>query len=115
MVIAITIDAEPLPQSRPRFGNGKAYELPVLRNYKSTIALIAQRQLAGLKPLTGALRCGLKFYRNFNETSRRFGDFDNLAKAVVDALNGIAFADDSQIVNCTIEKIRSTNPRVVIW
>ena len=114
-MIAITINTEPLPQSRPRFGNGKVYETTALRKYKSAVALVAQRQMAGLKPLTGALQCGLKFYRNFNETSRRFGDFDNLAKAVIDALNGIAFVDDSQITKCVIEKIRSERPRVEIW
>jgi Holliday junction resolvase RusA-like endonuclease len=31
-------------------------------------------------------------------------DADNLAKAVFDALNGILWADDSQIVNSTVSK-----------
>ena len=35
--------------------------------------------------------------------------------AVVDALNGIAFVDDSQITKCVIEKIRSERQRVEIW
>lgn len=32
-------------------------------------------------------------------------DVDNLAKSVFDALNGILWADDSQIVRCTIAKV----------
>ena len=31
-------------------------------------------------------------------------DIDNVAKAILDALNGVAFADDRQIVQVTCEK-----------
>lgn len=39
-------------------------------------------------------------------------DADNLAKLVGDALNGIAYYDDSQIVQCYVEKFYSDKPRV---
>lgn len=32
-------------------------------------------------------------------------DLDNLAKFVKDALNGVAYKDDSQIINLTVSKI----------
>ena len=39
-------------------------------------------------------------------------DCDNVAKCVCDALNGMAYADDSQIVELTVEKYYSTIPHV---
>ena len=39
-------------------------------------------------------------------------DIDNVAKAVFDAMNGIVFQDDKQIVNQMVTKRYSDNPRV---
>lgn len=41
-------------------------------------------------------------------------DLDNIAKIVLDALNGIAYKDDSQVVKLTVEKHYSDNPRVEV-
>ena len=41
-------------------------------------------------------------------------DFDNVVKAVCDALNGIAYDDDKQIVEARVMKFYSDNPRVEI-
>ena len=35
-------------------------------------------------------------------------DVDNIAKAVLDALNGVAFADDSYVVELLVEKTPRT-------
>ena len=41
-------------------------------------------------------------------------DADNLAKAILDALNGIAYKDDAQVVVLGVEKIYSDVPRVEV-
>lgn len=41
-------------------------------------------------------------------------DFDNVAKIIIDALNGLAWKDDSQIVSATVRKHFSENPRVEV-
>jgi Holliday junction resolvase RusA-like endonuclease len=41
-------------------------------------------------------------------------DWDNVGKIISDALNGLAYDDDSQIVSATVEKFYSDNPRVEI-
>jgi Holliday junction resolvase RusA-like endonuclease len=41
-------------------------------------------------------------------------DADNIAKIVCDALNGIAFLDDKQIVDARITKWYSDTPRIEI-
>lgn len=41
-------------------------------------------------------------------------DCDNIAKIILDALNGIAYHDDSQVVELTVEKRYSENARVYV-
>jgi Holliday junction resolvase RusA-like endonuclease len=41
-------------------------------------------------------------------------DMDNIIKVVADALNGIAYYDDSQIVDCRVAKVWSDEPRVEV-
>lgn len=41
-------------------------------------------------------------------------DADNIAKVVLDALNGIAYHDDSQIVTLRIMKIYNEEPKLVV-
>lgn len=41
-------------------------------------------------------------------------DCDNISKVICDALNGIAFRDDSMIVELTVKKLYSELPRVEV-
>ena len=41
-------------------------------------------------------------------------DMDNILKAVADALNGIAYRDDSQIVRAIVDKYYDTAPRLIV-
>lgn len=41
-------------------------------------------------------------------------DWDNIGKIVCDALNGIAYHDDAQIVDALVRKFYADTPRVVI-
>ena len=41
-------------------------------------------------------------------------DADNIMKIIADSLNGIAYRDDTQIVNATIEKVYAEIPRVEV-
>lgn len=41
-------------------------------------------------------------------------DIENVSKAILDALNGIAYLDDSQVVSLSIKKFYDDNPRVEV-
>jgi Holliday junction resolvase RusA-like endonuclease len=41
-------------------------------------------------------------------------DLDNLIKTVLDALNGIAYTDDKQIVRLGATKAYGTDPKILI-
>ena len=41
-------------------------------------------------------------------------DLDNIAKAILDGMNGVAWDDDKQVVSLRVEKTYSAVPRVVV-
>ena len=41
-------------------------------------------------------------------------DWDNVGKVVSDALNKLAYRDDTQIVDCTVQKFYSDRPRIIV-
>ena len=41
-------------------------------------------------------------------------DADNVVKLVADALNQVAYRDDTQIVDCQVRKFYSDNPRLEV-
>lgn len=41
-------------------------------------------------------------------------DWDNVGKVVSDALNKLAYRDDTQIVECTVRKFYSERPRITV-
>lgn len=114
-MISIIVPVDPIPQPRPRFGNGRAYQPKRIIDYKKIVQLAARSAMRDKIIFDKCVDIELKFYRKFSPTSRNYGDFDNLAKSICDALNGIVYKDDSQIVRCVIEKRQDKeNPRVEI-
>ena len=116
MNLTFTFNGESVPQSRPRFGRGgRVYEPARMTAFKSAIRAAASAAMAGSSPLSEPIACTLKFYRKFKPISRRFGDLDNLSKAILDAVNGLAFTDDAQITRLVAEKFTDKkNPRVEV-
>lgn len=42
-------------------------------------------------------------------------DTDNIAKSILDSLNGIAYKDDKQVTRLTVEKRYDEQPSVSVW
>jgi crossover junction endodeoxyribonuclease RusA len=90
--IAVVIPGRPVPLQRSRTRSGRHYLPARSRAYRELVRatwLEAGRPTLGDTPLTVSLR----FYG-----ARANADLDNLVKAILDALNGLAFDDDSQVV-----------------
>src|SRR5699024_3314962 len=98
------------------------------RDYKEYVSLIA-RQHAPKKPYEGQLSVQLKIYRPIPKSTTKKNrklflagvkrpvvkpDNTNYAKGIEDALNGVIYKDDSQIVDLQIQKYYSDNPRVEV-
>lgn len=98
----------PYPPSANRYWRvwrGRAVTSDEARAYKLTIA-----HLFKATPLEGLLSVDLAVCR-----PRRSGDLDNRIKVTLDALRGIAFVDDSQIVAIHATRHEDkANPRVEV-
>ena len=102
----MTLDIEPKPCPRPRFGKC-AYMPAEYVAYKEMIGALVKSKCK--TPTTENLKLQITFRRKFKVQSRRFGDIDNLVKGVLDSLNGILFVDDSQVVSLMATKIQSAS------
>ena len=110
-----TLELEPLPQPRPRFSQrGRVYEPAKISAYKKQIRAAALKAMKDAPPINSAVACTIKLFRKFQNTSRRFGDCDNLAKAILDACNGVIWTDDALITSLTTEKFQSAIPRLEV-
>lgn len=96
----IIIEGDPHPMARPRVVNGHVYYLSRDVEWRELIRWTLQN----CKQYEGALKVKVKFYRKLPPTSRNYGDVDNLLKGLFDGMNGIVFADDSQIVKVEAAK-----------
>ena len=88
----------PVPFKRAA-GFGRRFNPPDYSNFKLQLGLIAKQAMQGRAPLTGRIKFYVEIYRNIEPESLNFGDVDNHLKAALDALNGICYLDDRQIVD----------------
>ncbi|MHC5215226.1 RusA family crossover junction endodeoxyribonuclease [Enterococcus sp. LJL128] len=130
--IEIIIPGDPVPQGRPRFTvRGKfvrVYDDPKSKEYKSLVSSAAiQKRPANL--LAGALRVEVKIFKrslkSFSNKKAELAerrelrpttkpDADNYAKGILDALKGIIWEDDGQVVLLICEKFYSKQPRAEV-
>jgi crossover junction endodeoxyribonuclease RusA len=90
--VAFTVPGKPVPLQRHRTRGGRQYLPARSRDYREVVQshwLAAGRPSLGDMPLTASMR----FYG-----AHASADLDNLLKGVLDALNGLAFDDDAQVV-----------------
>lgn len=124
-------DIEPIPQLRPRVSSRpciRVYDPPKVKQFKRILRSLAVDQYSR-PPLIGPLSVSLTFYRpvqssiSQSERERRLSnkskpvvkpDTDNYIKATLDALNGVLWHDDAQIVKITGEKRYSDHPKITV-
>ncbi len=109
MRATFTVPGPPIPKGRPRVTRGNTYTPPTSEAYERKVGMCAR--MAGLRKGPGEFVVSLSF---FMATSRRV-DVDNLVKSQLDALNGIAWEDDSQVREIHASRMLDReNPRAVV-
>lgn len=126
-----TFEIEPVPQLRPRVSSRpyvRVYDPPKVKNFKRILRSLAVHQYSR-PPLLGPLSVSLTFYRpvqksiSQTERERRLSneskpvvkpDVDNYVKATLDALTGVLWHDDSQIVKLVSEKRYGETGKIII-
>jgi Holliday junction resolvase RusA-like endonuclease len=130
--IEFTVDGEPVGKGRPRFTrNGHAYTPEKTADYEQLVKLSFRKKYPDFKPILKVVPLSVvicaefpipaSFCRNARLEAKRGTrkptkkpDADNIAKSICDALNGLAYHDDSQIVELYVFKSYSENPKVTV-
>jgi len=122
-IVTFTVDGDPVPKGRPRFARRgqfvQTYTDAKTIDYETQVAMKARHAIGSTKPLESALTVFL--YLRYTvpasyskkrkeaclgglEYPKRI-DIDNVYKSITDAMNGIVYLDDSQIVEAHIKKV----------
>ena len=128
-MIKFTIPGEPKAKARPRVTkSGHAYTPDKTIEFENWVKLCYQESCDEVFH-DGEIMASIVCYFRIPESKskkKQFDmesgiirptkkpDLDNLAKSVLDALNGLAYSDDSQIVGLEINKYYSLTPRTEV-
>lgn len=121
-MIKFTAPIKPVTWSRPQFDsrNKQVYNKDTLTAYEETIGFYAKAAMQVRPPLTGEVRLYAEFYRpkpkkrkGYKEQVSFIGDTDRYLSAIMDALQGICYIDDRQVVDIHGKKIFG-KPKVII-
>lgn len=127
-MIKFIVEGLPVAKGRPRVTRNGTYTPRKTKDYEKLVQYSFRSQYKG-QALQGALKIRIDFYmyipKNTSKKRRKLKndkeilptkrpDFDNLTKSITDALNGLAFEDDNQIVEAHIYKYYSDDPRAVV-
>ena len=96
--IKFSVPTEPVPFKRPLTNGKRRFNDPRYSDFKYFLGLHAKVAMAGRAPFDGAIRITVVVNTKYKPTSLKAGDIDNHLKAVLDAINGICFVDDRQVV-----------------
>lgn len=131
------VPGDPVGKARPRvsvrFGHAHAYTPAKTAAYEKTVAtyakaaMIAQQfeKVEKLAAVMLQIRAAFSVPQSWTKKKRAAAlsgayphitkpDADNLAKAILDALNGVIYADDSQVTVCHVEKVYEDAPGVTV-
>ena len=130
MPITFSVPGEPVPQPRPRvttrgvFGRAYVPHAHPVHAYRASLAAAARD--AGAEPHAEPVSVviDLVFERpksHMNKSGVKPSaprlprvDLDNVGKAILDSLNGVAWGDDSQVQRLVIEKTYGTEARTTV-
>ena len=131
MKAKFTVLGEPRGKGRPKFDrNGHAYTPDSTVNYEVLVKMQYQQKFGEMMfPDDAMLDMRIKAYYSIPKSASKKKhaamlageirptkkpDMDNVVKIVADALNKVAYRDDTQIVDCQCRKFYSENPRVEV-
>lgn len=98
----LVVPGNPVSKGRPRCGRRGAYTDEKTKQAEQLIGWLWKERY-GLEPWTTPVRVTLTFLEG---PAQRSQDIDNLAKLVLDALNGIAWVDDAQVMSLQADLFR---------
>lgn len=132
MEVRFTVLGEPKGKGRPRFvrATGRAITPKDTVNYETLVLMEYMAQCKNQRFEDGSmLDMRIKAYYTIPQSKSKKvkaqmlaneirptkkPDMDNVVKMIADALNQVAYKDDTQIVDCQCRKFYSEQPRVEV-
>lgn len=126
MEITFSIPGEPRGKQRPRFtvrgGYAQAYTPTETKDYEAHVGRCYRTQTDAFKfkegtPVKIEIRAFFKVpQKKQNDLPLKKSDADNIAKIILDGLNGLAYDDDKQVVDLVVFKryAANNNPSVEV-
>lgn len=133
-MIEFKVDGAAVPKQRPRISGHRAYTPKRTKDYEERVLNAFRSSYKGIHPAFGKdvpVRVGIRIVqavpKSWSKKKRaqaeqgeivplgRNGDIDNVAKSILDALNGYAYEDDCQVVRLTVSKEYGADARVEVW
>jgi Holliday junction resolvase RusA-like endonuclease len=128
--IKIVIPGKPVPKGRPRFTkSGHAFTPQKTRKWEKHAQLCAKKIMSGRKPITGPIHITViamleipKSWPEWKKSASSKGyiaptgkpDKNNIVKAAEDALNGVVWVDDGQVVSSSEIKRYNVDTCVIV-
>lgn len=127
--VEFTVPGVPVAWARARLSGHKHYTDPRVASYKRAVGTLARAAMAGRPPFCGPVslhvRAVFAVPKSWSRGRREAAlagwiaptakpDWDNLGKAVSDALNGVVYVDDAQVVRASVEKVYGDSPQMVV-
>lgn len=118
----VYIPGKVIPKGRPRFvlnkytGKPEVYTPKRTKDYEKIVALHAKKRIKS--PIEGYLKVRIIMYfavpKSWTKAKKQqaadglikphVADLDNMAKSILDGMNGVAFTDDKYIYDLHVEK-----------
>lgn len=129
--LRFSVAGQPVGKARPRFSRTRVYTPTKTVHYEALIRSAAKDAMCGFPPVANDVAFDVEIEAYYAvpaswSKKRRLSalqgvdrpmtkpDLDNVAKAVLDGMNGVVFEDDKQIVGMTVTKHYSDTPRVEV-
>ena len=128
-MISFTVHGTAVPKQRPRISGRRAYTPKRTKDYEGRVLNAFRSSYSGFYPAFGKdtpvsveIRIGQAIPKSWSKKKRaqaeqgeivplsRNGDVDNIAKSILDALNGFAYEDDCQVTTLMITKQYGVKP-----
>jgi len=106
----IVIPGRPVPKGRPRFNRrtGAVYNPARTKQYEELVGWCAKQVIK--EPLN----CELAVYIDVYVKNNVFPDIDNIAKSVLDGMQGVAYENDKQIYFLSIQRLKGKDEYVEV-
>lgn len=128
-MIYFKVDGAAVPKQRPRISGRRAYTPKRTKDYEERVLNAFRSSYGGFYPAFGkdtpvriCISVIQEIPKSWSKKKRlqaelgnivplsRNGDIDNIAKSILDALNGFAYEDDCQVTTLIVTKQYGVNP-----